>query len=198
MSVDTACSSSLVAIDLACKSLREGNCERALAAGVNLILTPDANILLSRMHALSKEGHCNTFDESADGYTRSEGCGVLVLKRLSDALASGDDIMAVIRGSAVNQDGRSSSLTAPNGQAQEELIREALENAQVNPSEMSYVEAHGTGTPLGDPIEMQSLGKVLREGRDKSHPLVVGSIKTNIGHAESAAGVAGVIKTCWR
>ena len=131
MSVDTACSSSLVAIDLACKNLREGICERALAGGVNLILTPDGNILLSRMHALSKEGHCKTFDESADGYTRSEGCGVLVLKRLSDAQANGDHILAVIRGSAVNQDGRSSSLTAPNGQAQEELIREALESAQV-------------------------------------------------------------------
>ena len=194
MSVDTACSSSLVALHLACQSLREGECELALSGGVNLTLSPDVTIALSRLQALSPRGHCHSFDASADGYVRSEGCGVMVLKRLSDARAAGDSILAVIRGTAVNQDGRSSGLTAPNGPSQEAVIRRALAQAGVSPSEVGYVEAHGTGTPLGDPIELQALGAVLGEGRPPERPVVVGSVKTNIGHTEGAAGIAGVMK----
>ena len=195
MSIDTACSSSLVAIDAAVKKLQDGSCDRAVVGGVNLIVTPEYYIALSKMHALSPEGICKTFDESADGYARSEGCGVLVLKRLSEAVANRDHIWAVIRGSAVNQDGRSSSLTAPNGSAQVELLREALANADVKAADVSYFEAHGTGTPLGDPIEIGAIGKVLSENRNKENSLVIGTVKTNIGHTENASGMAGVIKT---
>lgn len=195
MSVDTACSSSLVSIHLACDSLRNNSCDVALAAGVNVIASPDGFIKYSKIHALAADAHCKTFDAKADGYARGEGCGVLVLKRLSDAIANGDNVLAVIRGSAVNQDGRSSSLTAPNGIAQESLLAEALHNAKLQPYQIGYVEAHGTGTPLGDPIEIRSLGRVLKEGRNANTPLIIASVKTNIGHTESAAGVAGVIKT---
>ena len=194
MSVDTACSSSLVAVHLACQSLRNGESRMALAGGVNLILSPDATINFSRARMLAADGRCKTFDADADGYVRGEGAGMVVLKRLRDAIADGDRVLAVIRGSAVNQDGRSSGLTVPNGPAQQALIREALAAAGVEPQHVSYVEAHGTGTSLGDPIEIQALAAALGGGRAPDNPLVVGSVKTNIGHLEAAAGVAGLIK----
>lgn len=195
MTVDTACSSSLVAIHLACEHLRNGSCDMAIAAGVNIIASPEPYILLSRTRALAVDSHCKTFDESADGYARGEGCGVLILKKLSTAVHDGNKILATIRGSAVNQDGRSSSFTAPNGIVQEELMREALHNAGIKASDVSYIEAHGTGTPLGDPIEVQSIAQVYGKERDPKYPLIIGTVKTNIGHTESAAGIAGVIKT---
>ena len=194
LAVDTACSGSLVSVHLACQSLRSGECRLALAGGVNLILAPDHTINFCRARMLAADGRCKTFDAAADGYVRGEGCGVVVLKRLRDARADGDVVLAVIRGTAVNQDGRSSGLTVPNGTAQEALIREALAAAQVDPAEVGYVEAHGTGTALGDPIEVRALGAVLGEGRPADRPLVIGSVKTNVGHLEAAAGVAGLIK----
>jgi acyl transferase domain-containing protein len=165
MAVDTACSSSLVAIHLACQSLRSGESNLALAGGVNLILTPEMNINFSKAKMMAFDDKCKTFDAAADGYVRGEGCAIIVLKRLSDAIANHDNILAVIRGSAVNQDGRSSGLTAPNGPSQEAVIRQALVNADVEPSQVNYVEAHGTGTSLGDPIEVQALAAVLGNGR---------------------------------
>lgn len=194
MQVDTTCSSSLLAVHLACQSLRAGECELALAGGVNLMLTPDITIGLANLNALAPDGHCKTFDAAADGYIRSEGCGMVVLKRLDDALRDHDPIVAVIRGSAVNHDGRSNGLTAPNGTAQEAVIRQALVNASVSPSELQYVETHGTGTPLGDPIELIALGNVLCHGRAAEEPLYVGSVKTNVGHLEAAAGIASLQK----
>jgi acyl transferase domain-containing protein len=194
LSIDTACSSSLVAIHEAVQSLRRGECDAALAGGVNLILTPDVSVALSRSHMMAPDGRCKAFDSRADGFVRGEGCGVLVLKRLSDAQAAGDTIVAVIRGSAANQDGRSNGLTAPNGPSQEAVLREALADAQVQPGQVGFVEAHGTGTSLGDPIEVQALGKVLGEARDPARPLLVGSVKANVGHMEAAAGVGGLIK----
>ena len=193
--VDTACSSSLVALHQACQSLRLGECDRALAGAVNLVLTPEMNINFSRARMMAADGRCKTFDAAADGYVRGEGCAVLVLKRLRDAQADGDRVLALVRGSATNQDGRSGGLTAPNGPAQEAVIRAALAHARVPAAAIGYVEAHGTGTPLGDPIEVQALGAVLGEGRAASQPLPIGSVKTNIGHLEAAAGLAGVIKT---
>ncbi|WP_437786899.1 SDR family NAD(P)-dependent oxidoreductase [Sorangium sp. So ce1097] len=194
MVVDTACSSSLVAVHLACRSLLLGECDLALAGGVNVLLSPNGGVLLSRSRALAADGRCKTFDASADGYVRSEGCGVVVLKRLSAALADGDDVLAVIAGSAVNQDGASGGFTVPSGSSQQELIRRALVDAGVNPADVGYVEAHGTGTPLGDPIEARALGAVLSEGRLQGKPFLLGSVKTNIGHLEAAAGIAGLIK----
>jgi acyl transferase domain-containing protein/NADPH:quinone reductase-like Zn-dependent oxidoreductase/acyl carrier protein/SAM-dependent methyltransferase len=194
LSVDTACSSSLVAAHLACQSLRAGECELALVGGVNLILTPEPTINFCRARMLATDGHCKTFDAAADGYVRAEGAGMVVLKRLSAAVAAGDRIYAVIRGSAVNQDGRSSGLTVPNGPAQQALLRDALHSAQVDPSEVAYIEAHGTGTSLGDPIEVQAIGAVLGGARPATDPLLVGSVKTNIGHMEAAAGVGSLIK----
>jgi hypothetical protein len=194
MSVDTACSASLVAVHLACQSLRLRESRMALAGGVNLTLSPETTIALSKAHMMAPDGRCKTFDSRADGFVRGEGCGIVVLKRLSDAIADADNILAVICGSAVNQDGRSSGITAPNGAAQEALIRQALANGGVKPEEISYVEAHGTGTSLGDPIEAHALAAVLGPGRAKENPLVIGSVKTNVGHLESAAGVAGLIK----
>lgn len=194
MAVDTACSSSLVAAHLACQSLQNGESDLCVVGGVNLILTPELTITFSQARMLSPDGRCKTFDASADGYVRGEGCGVIILKRMSDAIRDGDNILALIRGSAVNQDGRSNGLTAPNGLAQQDVIRQALANAQVAPHQIGYVEAHGTGTPLGDPIEMASLHAVLDDGQTNSRVLV-GSVKTNIGHLESAAGIAGLIKS---
>lgn len=195
IAVDTACSSSLVAFHLACQSLRTGESGLALAGGVNLILLPDLTVNLTQARMMSATGRCKPFDASADGYVRGEGCGVVVLKRLSDALAHGDRILSVVRGTAVNQDGRSNGLTAPHGLSQQEVIRQALENAELSPSQISYVEAHGTGTTLGDPIEFHALETVLREGRTAAAPrCAVGSVKTNIGHLEAAAGIAGLIK----
>jgi acyl transferase domain-containing protein/SAM-dependent methyltransferase len=194
MAIDTACSASLVAVHQACQSLRARECNLALAAGVNLILSPEVNINFSKARMLARDGRCKTFDASADGYVRGEGCGVVVLKTLSAARAEGNRILAVIRGSAVNQDGRSGGLTAPNGPAQEAVIREALATAGVAPHEISYLEAHGTGTSLGDPIEVQAACAVLCQDRSADQPLALGSIKTNIGHLEPAAGVAGLLK----
>jgi acyl transferase domain-containing protein/SAM-dependent methyltransferase len=194
MAVDTACSASLVAVHLACQSLRSGECTLALAAGVNLVLSPEVNINFSKSRMLASDGRCKTFDAGADGYVRGEGCAVVVLKALSAAQADGNRILAVIRGSAVNQDGRSGGLTAPNGPAQEAVIRAALAAAGVAPQEVSYLEAHGTGTPLGDPIEVRAACAVLCKDRSQELPLAIGSIKTNIGHLEAAAGVAGLLK----
>jgi acyl transferase domain-containing protein/NADPH:quinone reductase-like Zn-dependent oxidoreductase/NAD(P)-dependent dehydrogenase (short-subunit alcohol dehydrogenase family) len=191
LTVDTACSSSLVAVHLACQGLRNGDCSIAIAGGVNLILAPDLFVALSHSRMLAPDGRCKTFDAAADGFGRSEGCGVIVLKRFSQAQADGDRILALIRGSAVNQDGPSSSLTAPNGPAQEAVIRSALSFAGVAPHEVGFVEAHGTGTQLGDPLEIKALGAVFG---DRDQPLVVGSVKTNIGHLEAAAGISGLIK----
>ncbi|MFJ4655936.1 beta-ketoacyl synthase N-terminal-like domain-containing protein [Nocardia sp. NPDC088792] len=195
LSVDTACSSSLVSVHLAVQSLRTGDCSMALAGGVNALLAPEAFVLLSSANMLSPDGRCKTFDKSANGYVRGEGCGVVVLKRLSDAVADGDHIHAVIRGSAINSDGRSSGITVPNGNAQQAVIRDALADAAVPGARIGYVEAHGTGTALGDPIELRALSAVLGPDRDAGSPVIVGSAKTNIGHLESAAGVAGLIKT---
>jgi acyl transferase domain-containing protein/acyl-CoA synthetase (AMP-forming)/AMP-acid ligase II/acyl carrier protein len=195
VAVDTACSSSLVAVHMACQSLRAGESSLVLAGGVNLTLLPDVTVNLSQARMMSADGRCKPFDASADGYVRGEGCGVVVLKRLSEAEADGDRVLAIIRGTAVNQDGRSNGLTAPNGPAQQSVIRAALHSAGVEPWQLGYVEAHGSGTPLGDPIEFQALEAVLKEGRMPGGArCVVGSVKTNIGHLEAAAGVAGLIK----
>ncbi|MDQ5837035.1 MAG: AMP-binding protein, partial [Acidobacteriota bacterium] len=192
--VDTACSSSLVAVHQACRSLLAGECDLALAGGVNLILAPQLSAAFSNAGMLSPDGRCKTFDEGADGYVRGEGAGLVVLKRLEEAERDGDNILAVVRGSAVNQDGRSNGLTAPNGPAQQAVVRDALRAAGLGAHEINYVEAHGTGTALGDPIEMNSLAAVLSEGRREGETCWVGSVKTNIGHLESAAGIAGLIK----
>ncbi len=183
-----------MALHLACQALRLGECDLALAGGINLDSAPEMNISFSKARMMAPDGRCKTFDAAADGYVRGEGCAIVVLRRLSDALADGDRILAVVRGSAVNQDGRSGGLTAPNGPAQEAVIRAALAAAGLPPAAIGYVEAHGTGTPLGDPIEVGALGAVFGAGRDPGRPLAIGSVKTNIGHLEAAAGIAGVIK----
>lgn len=191
ITTDTACSSSLVAIDLAVKSLRNKESNLALAGGVNIILSPHFSVAASRLHMLAPDGRCKPFDSRANGFVRGEGCGVIVLKRLSDALADGDNILALIRGSAINHDGNTNGLTAPSGLAQQEVIRSALNNAGVMPEQISYVEAHGTGTSLGDPIEVEALTSVYGDNQNR---ILLGSAKANIGHLEGAAGVAGVIK----
>lgn len=194
--VDTACSSSLVAVHLACQSLRNGECNQALAGGVNVILSPEGAMALCRTRMMARDGRCKTFDAAADGFVRSEGCGVIVLKRLSDALADKDNILGLIRGSAVNHNGgSSSSLLAPSGVSQQAVMRLALENSRLKPSEVGYVEVQGTGTALGgDPLEVQALAAVYGKDRPHDQPLVIGSVKTNIGHTESAAGIAALIK----
>ncbi len=195
LAVDTACSGSLVAIHLACQSLRDGESTLALAGGVNVILQPDPALFLSRAGALAPDGRCKAFDHRANGYVRSEGAGVLVLKRLSQARADGDTIYAVIQGSAVNQDGHTNGMMAPSGAAQEAVLREAYTRAGIAPAEVQYIEAHGTGTPLGDQIESRALGSVVGADRPLDRLCHIGSAKSNIGHTESAAGVAGLIKT---
>ena len=192
MALDTACSSSLVALHLACQSLRSGESDLALTGGVNLILTPASHICFSKLQAISPDGKCKTFDASANGYVRGEGCGLVVLKRLQDALRDGNRILGVIRGTAVNQDGKTNGLAAPNGHAQQAVIRQALQAAGLHANDVDYVETHGTGTVLGDPIEVEALGAVFGPGRQE--PLRLGAVKTNIGHLEPAAGVAGLIK----
>ena len=194
MAIDTACSSSLVAIHQACQSLRQQDCHLAIAGGVNLILDPDLTITFSQAQMMAADGRCKTFDAKADGYVRGEGCGVVLLKCLDDAIRDGDVIYGVVKGSAVNQDGRSNGLTAPSSQAQQLVIRKALQAANLEPNQISYVEAHGTGTALGDPIEVNALKAVFAADRPLDQPLGIGSVKTNLGHLEAAAGIASFIK----
>ena len=191
ISLDTACSSSLVAVHLAIKSLRDRECNMALAGGVNRLISPKISINFSQAKMLSPDGRCKTFDEGANGFVRSEGCGIVVLKRLSDAIADGDNIRAILLGSATNQDGRTSSITTPNSLSQQAVIKQALINSKVEPSQISYLETHGTGTSLGDAIELEALSKVFQDNEQ----LILGAVKTNIGHLESAAGIASLIKT---
>lgn len=198
MAVDTACSSSLVALHLACQSLNRGECELALVGGVNTLLSPEYSINFSQAKMLSPDGRCKSFADQANGYVRAEGCIAIAIKRLSDAKRDHSPIYAVVKGSAVNQDGHTSGLTVPNGPAQQAVIRQALDSASLLPEDIGYIEAHGTGTPLGDPIEVGALGAVFNESRRKHHfnaPLKIGSVKTNLGHLEGAAGLAGVVKT---
>ncbi|WNG36079.1 SDR family NAD(P)-dependent oxidoreductase [Archangium violaceum] len=194
VAIDTACSSSLVAVHLACQSLRTGESDMALAGGVNLILSPLTLIFPSKMHMLAPDGRCKAFDAQADGFSRGEGCGVVVLKRLSDALASGDEILAVIRGTSINQDGRTNGLTAPNVLSQQAVIRNALEDSGVEPERIAYVESHGTGTNLGDPAELEALKAVFGQRQADGPSCAIGSVKSNFGHLEAAAGIAGLIK----
>ncbi|MBV8416370.1 MAG: acyltransferase domain-containing protein, partial [Verrucomicrobia bacterium] len=194
MAVDTACSSSLTATHLACRNLQNGECDLALAGGVNLILTPHWSVCFARAGMLAPDGRCKTFDARADGYVRGEGCGLIILQRLQDAVREDRRVLAVIRGSAINQDGQSNGLTAPNGIAQRAVISRALANGGISPSTVSYIEAHGTGTQLGDPIELQALQEILLSEPDRNQGCWIGSVKTNIGHLEAAAGIAGLIK----
>ncbi|WP_321814132.1 MULTISPECIES: type I polyketide synthase [unclassified Paraburkholderia] len=192
--VDTTCSSSLVAIHLASQSLLAGDCDVAIAGGVNLILGPEETIGVARLQAMSPSGQCRPFDAQADGYIRGEGGGAIVMKRLEDALAHGERIDAVLVGSALNSDGASNGLTAPNGAAQEAVIRRALARAGVAAQTIAYVEAHGTGTSLGDPIELSALRNVYARDVERDKPILVGSVKSQVGHLEGAAGMAGFIK----
>jgi len=194
IAVDTACSSSLSALHLACASLRRGECEVALVGGVNILLSPVVTMCLTKAGMMSPDGRCKAFDSRANGYVRADGAGLLVLKPMSKAIADGDDIYAVVRGTASNQDGRSSGIAAPNGEAQQRVVLAACKDAGVSPGELDYVEAHGTGTGVGDPIEVKALGAVLSIGRPDGSKCAIGSVKTNIGHAEAAAGVASLIK----
>jgi acyl transferase domain-containing protein len=194
MAVDTACSSSLLAIDLACQGLRSGETDAALAGGVNTLMYPYWTVALSQAGFMAPDGKCKTFDAAANGYVRGEGCGVVVLKRLSDALRDGNDIKGVILSSAINQDGRSNGLTAPNGLAQQAVYRNALRKARLKPRDVQYVETHGTGTSLGDVVEVESLWSVYGDGRGEDQDLVITSLKTNIGHLEPASGIASVVK----
>lgn len=193
MAIDTACSSSLTAVHLACQSLKRGECNMALAGGVNMILSPAHSIAFTKAGVLAPDGRCKTFDAQANGYVRGEGGGVVVLKKLSDALADGDLIYSVIMGGAINQDGRTNGLMAPSSDSQEAMLREAYQDAGVSPTSVQYIEAHGTGTLLGDSMEAKALGAVMGENR-KNGPCAIGSVKTNMGHLEAAAGIAGLIK----
>ncbi|MEU4633922.1 type I polyketide synthase [Micromonospora chalcea] len=193
VAVDTACSSSLVSVHMAVQSLRSGECDLALGGGVNVVLSPLPSVAFSQFPGMvAPDGRCKTFDARANGYVRSEGCGIVVLKRLTDAVRDGDQVLAVIRGGAVNQDGRSSGVTAPNGVAQRDVLRRALAASGVAAEQVSYIEAHGTGTTLGDPIEVEALAEVY--GREEGAPVYLGSSKTNVGHAEAASGIVGLIK----
>lgn len=194
MAIDTACSASLVALHLAAQSLRLGENDVALAGGVNLLVTPGQTLTLGTAGALAPDGRSKSFDASADGYGRGEGCGVVVLKRLSDAQRDGDRILALVIGSAVNQDGHTNGIMAPCGEAQERVMVRACRQAGVAPSTVDYIEAHGTGTRLGDPLEAGALSSVYGTGRPSGDPCLIGSVKSNIGHLEGAAGITGVIK----
>ena len=195
VAVNTACSSSLLATNLACQSLRAGDCSLALAGGINLLLARGSTVAAAQLQLLSPDGRCKPFDSRADGMGRGEGCGVVVLKKLEAARRDGDRVLAIIRGSAVNQDGSTNGLTAPNGLSQRQVLTRAIRNAGVEPREIGYVEAHGTGTSLGDPIEVEALSDVLGEGGRRDVPCTLGAVKANIGHLEGAAGIAGLIKT---
>ena len=195
LTVDTACSSSLTATHLACNSILAGECDVAIVGGVQMQINPELTIGFCKANMISLTGECRAFDASANGYVRSEGAGAVVLKRLSAAIADGDDVYAVIAGSAINQDGRTNGMTVPSADAQEAMLREALASARLSATDVQYVEAHGTGTPVGDPLETQALGAVFREGRAAGETCAIGSVKTNIGHLEAAAGIAGLIKT---
>jgi acyl transferase domain-containing protein/acyl-CoA synthetase (AMP-forming)/AMP-acid ligase II/pimeloyl-ACP methyl ester carboxylesterase/acyl carrier protein len=195
LSVDTACSSSLVAVHLAINSLKNGECSQAIVGGVNLILSPELTETFQKAGMMAQDGKCKTFSADADGYVRGEGCGIVILKPLEKAIANNDNILAVIHGSAINQDGRSNGLTAPSGKAQQKVIQSAWQNAGITADKINYIEAHGTGTSLGDPIELNSLNALLYSYTRKGVPILVGSAKTNIGHLEAAAGIAGLIKT---
>jgi acyl transferase domain-containing protein len=192
LAVDTACSSSLVALYLACQSLRQDECQTAIAGGINLMLTPEMHVLGAKSLLLSPEGRCKTFDRNADGFVRGEGCGLLVLKRLADALMANDPVLAVVRGIAVNQDGRTNGLSAPNGLSQQRVIRRALDNALLEPSRVTFVETHGTGTVVGDTIEFESLAEVYGHPSAEG-PCYLGAVKTNLGHLEGAAGVIKMV-----
>ncbi len=194
LSVNTACSSSLVAIHLAITSLRNQECDLALVGGVNRILMPEISINFSKARMLSPDGRCKPFDATANGFVRSEGCGMVVIKRLRDAITAGDRILALLYGSAINQDGRTSGLTVPNGLSQQAVIKQALTNSQIEPHQVSYLETHGTGTELGDPLEIGALGAVFGTERSAEQPLILGALKANIGHCEAAAGIASLIK----
>lgn len=194
VAMDTACSSSLVAIHYAVRSLRDGDSDLAVAGGVNLLASPFPTVAFSELGVLSQTGGIRAFSEDADGIVRSDGAGIVILKRLEDAQRDGDNILGVIKGTAVNSDGRSNGLTAPNPDAQIDVLRAAYADAGIEPTQVDYVEAHGTGTILGDPIETTALGAVLGEGRTRATPTLIGSAKTNFGHTEAAAGVAGVMK----
>jgi acyl transferase domain-containing protein len=195
MSIDTACSSSLVAAELACRNLWSRDCDVAVAGGVNALLLPQVYVNFSKARMLSPTGRVLTFDARADGFVRAEGAGAVILKRLDDAIAHGDRIYAVITATAVNQDGYTSTLTLPSAEAQAKMLRQVCRDAGIAPEDVGYVEAHGTGTPVGDPIEASAIGSVFALGRDRSNRLLVGSVKTNVGHLESGAGVCGLIKT---
>jgi len=193
VTVDTACSSSMVALHLAIRSLRDKESDMAIVGGVNLMLAPETCIALSKLKALSVDGLSKAFDETADGYGRGEGCGILILKRLSEAEKANNPILAVVKGSAVNHDGMSNGMTAPNAVTQQKVIQKALEQADISPDEVDYIEAHGTGTALGDPIEVNAIERIFGKRKSRSK-LLIGSVKTNIGHLEAAAGISSVIK----
>ena len=194
MSIDTACSSSLVAVHLAMRAIRDDECRMAIAGGVNLVISPEVSIAFARAHMLSPTGQCWTFDHRADGYVRGEGCGLVVLKKLADAQRDGNRILALLHGSAMNQDGLTRGITAPNVDAQEEVIRKALATASVDPDAIDFIEAHGSGTPIGDPAEVEALARIFGVRSGNRGPLPLGSVKANIGHLETASGVAGLIK----
>src|SRR5262249_170566 len=194
IAVDTACSSSLVALHLACQSIwRDESCE-AIVGGVNLLLKPEATVGFSEASMLSPGGRCKSFDAAGDGYARAEGAGVIVLKPLAAAQRDGDRVYAVVLATAPNQDGHTSSIAVPGESAQSSLIRQACSRAGIRPADVQYVEAHGTGTPVGDPIELRALGAALADGRSADNPCLVGSVKSNIGHLQAGAGLAGLIK----
>ena len=190
--LDTACSSSSLAVHMACQSLRNGESDLALAGGVSLVLAPEHLIGICQMNALSPDGRCKTFDASADGFGQGEGCGMIALKRFSDAQVDGDTVLAIVKGSAVNHDGQARTVTTPSGPAQRDMLKDALANAELEPHQIDFVETHGTGTPLGDPIEVSAIARILC--KDRTKPLYLGAVKANVGHLDSAAGIAGLMK----